>query len=311
MTSILELSSRLAYEEASQLSKRFGLALSRNLMNQLTDSYGKACQVEIKTKLEQAHEERLSAESNNALASQDSSRTMVLEIDGVYVLGQPEDGVCAGLELKTAVLYPLHSPSDRYMLADRCSSDDFLVQLSGLLKEANVSLNDKLIGLGDGALWIDKLFDHLKAIRITDVYHATEYLDVIMQEMNWDEQTRSQHRRAWCRGEVNAKDWLEAYLPEPDTWLSWTEKAQTALAYLENRLESMSYKDLKNQESPIGSGQIEGMNKACIGNRMKRSGMHWSEKGAKNMASLRAQTCAKHPLIEFQQLRFDAFQFSP
>ena len=73
----------------------------------------------------------------------------------------------------------------------------------------------------------------------------------------------------------------------------------------------MNYKYFATQSYPIGSGQIEAMNKSVIGNRMKRSGMHWSEAGAKNMAALRAQTCAKHSLIDFHQLRFKAFQFTP
>lgn len=310
MTSILELSSRLAYEEASQLAKRFGLDLSRNLMNQLTTSYGQECQTEVKAKLAEAHEQRVH-EQDVEQALEQEPRTMVLQIDGVYVLGQPEDGVCGGLELKTAVLYPLNSPSQRWMLADRCSSDDFLKQLSGLLKEAKVSAKDKLIGLADGASWIDKSFDYLQAQRITDVYHATEYLDTVMQAMNWDDETRIKHRKDWYKGQVNAKDWLQTYLPQPDSWLNWGDKALTALNYLETRLDSMTYKHFKAQHLPIGSGQIEGMNKSVIGNRMKRSGMHWSKSGAANMASLRAQTCAKHSLIDFHQLRFKAFQFTP
>ena len=300
----------MAYEEASLLAKRFGLELSRKLMNQLSNTYGKACQTEVKAKLEEAHEQRIHKQASEQTLDQEQ-RTMLLQIDGVYVLGQPEDGVCGGLELKTAVLYPLNSPSQRWMLADRCSSDDFLKQLSGLLKEAKVSAKDTLIGLGDGALWIDKLFDYLKATRITDVYHATEYLDTIMQEMNWDEETRLKHRKDWYKGQINAKDWLQTYLPQPDSWLNWGDKALTALNYLETRLDSMNYKYFATHSYPIGSGQIEGMNKSVIGNRMKRSGMHWSEAGAKNMAALRAQTCAKHSLIDFHQLRFKAFQFTP
>ncbi|MCA9839679.1 MAG: hypothetical protein KC422_22420, partial [Trueperaceae bacterium] len=97
------------------------------------------------------------------------------------------------------------------------------------------------------------------------------------------------------------------YLPEPDTWLVWDEKALTALNYLESRFESMNYADFKAIGLPIASGQIEGMNKSCIGIRMKRSGMHWSDSGAASMASLRAQTCAKHSLIDFNSLRHFAF----
>ena len=279
-------------------------------MNQLSNTYGKACQTQVKAKLKEAHEKRVHEQDVEQALGQEA-RTMVLQIDGVYVLEQAQEGICAGLELKTAVLYALNSPSQRWMLSDRCSSDAFLMQLSGLLQEAKVSAKDKLIGLADGASWIDKSFDYLQAQRITDVYHATEYLDTVMHAMNWDDETRNKHRQVWYRGDVNAKEWLTHYLPEPNVWLTWSDKALTALKYLETRLDSMTYKHFKAQHLPIGSGQIEGMNKSCIGNRMKRSGMHWSKSGAANMASLRAQICAKHSLIDFHQLRFKAFQLSP
>jgi hypothetical protein len=304
---LLDLLSRLPLEEACIVAKNFGLKISSSCLDRLSHPYREACRTEIQAQLEKAHEKRLADAFDYDLPVQGKKRTMVLQVDGVYVLGRPEEGVCAGLELKTAVLYPLHSPSQRWMLADRCSSDDFLKQLSGLLKEAKVSAKDTLIGLGDGALWIDKLFDYLKATRITDVYHATEYLDTIMQQMNWDEQSRTKHRQAWYRGELNAEEWLVHYLPEPDLWLNWNEKARIALNYLETRLASMTYKLFKAQNLPIGSGQIEGMNKSVIGNRMKRSGMHWSEAGAATMAVLRAQTSAKYPLLHFHSIRLIAF----
>ena len=78
-------------------------------------------------------------------------RVMVLQLDGVYVLGQPEDGCCPGLEIKSAVLYPQASPSERWLLADRCPAEDFLPLLWGLLSQAKVQPADTLIGLGDGA----------------------------------------------------------------------------------------------------------------------------------------------------------------
>lgn len=79
------------------------------------------------------------------------------------------------------------------------------------------------------------------------------------------------------------------------------------MRYLETRLEHMDYPGYKAKGWPIGSGQVEGMNKNVIGNRMKRSGMHWSRPGAARMASLRAQVCAERPLVAFDSLRHKAF----
>lgn len=295
---LLELSSRLSYEEAGCLAGRFGLEICSSSLETLTSPYAKACREGVASVLEQSSEPE---------AGQAGGRVMVLQIDGVYVLGKPQEGHCPGLEIKSAVLYPQNSPSERWMLADRCSAEDFLPMLLGLLKQANVTPADTLVGLGDGAAWIDNIFNHLGALRVTDVYHATEYLDLIMQAMHWDEATRARHRRAWYRAEVCARDWLKEHLPDPELWLTWSEEAITALHYLEKRLCSMDYPSFKAKGYPTGSGQVEGMNKNVIGQRMKRSGMHWSAQGAAAMASLRAQLCAKRSLVSFDAVRFRAF----
>ncbi|MDQ3397607.1 MAG: hypothetical protein M3511_07520, partial [Deinococcota bacterium] len=122
---------------------------------------------------------------------------------------------------------------------------------------------------------------------------------------------RAQHRRDWYTGEVAAKDWLENYLPDPEVWLTWDAAQRNALVYIEKRLDSMDYPTFKVKGYPIGSGQVEAMNKSVIGNRMKRSGMHWSREGAARMASVRAQFCAKHPLVDFEQLRHRAYPPTP
>lgn len=69
----------------------------------------------------------------------------------------------------------------------------------------------------------------------------------------------------------------------------------------------MDYPTFKARGYPIGSGHVEAMKKSVIGNRLKRSGMHWSRDGAARMASLRAQFCARHPLVDLDQLRHKAY----
>lgn len=307
---LTDLVVRVPLEESAQIASNFGLRISSSELDRLHRSYAQRCRTSVQIALSllgnDTPTDRKRADTGRADAER-TERVMVLQIDGVYVLGQPELGVCPGLELTSAVLYPQSSPSDRWMIADRCSAEDFLALLSGLLKRAGVTASDTLLGLGDGAAWIRNSFEHLQATPITDVYHATEYLDMVMAALGWDELTRQAHRRDWYRGEVNARDWLHQYLPEPDLWLSWDETAKTALSYIDSRLDSLAYASFKKRGFPIGSGQVEGINKHVIGTCLKRSGMHWSEQGAASMASLRAQTCAKHPLIDFQQLSHAAY----
>ena len=294
------------------MAQRFGLDASRFLLNDLTDACAGSCQKEVAKRLGDADAtgSKGVADKEHEAGPQSAGRVMVLQLDGVYVLGCPEAGRCPGLEIKSAVFYPQNSPGQRWMLADRCSAEDFLPLLASLLTEAKLTPQDTLLGLGDGAAWIDTIFSYLGALRITDVYHAAEYLDLVMQAMDWDEQTRASHRRDWYRADISARDWLKQHLPDPERWLTWSDKAITALRYLEKRLDSMDYPLYKAKGYPIGSGQVEAMNKSVIGNRLKRSGMRWSETGAAGMASLRAQTCAKHSLVHFDTLRFSAFSLA-
>lgn len=77
--------------------------------------------------------------------------------------------------------------------------------------------------------------------------------------------------------------------------------------YLQERADRMNYKDYKARGWPIGSGQVEGMNKSVIGKRMKQSGMQWSREGAGRMAALRAQRCSKKPITSHHTIRHRAF----
>ena len=241
------------------------------------------------------------------------ARVMVLELDGVLALSRPEMGSCAGMEIKSAVLYPAASPSRRWMLAELADSAEFLPWLKGLLARGLKTGHDTLLGLGDGANWVENAFDEVGALPITDVYHSAQYLERVMIALGWSESRREWQRRAWCRGEVAAREWLEQRLPAPDPksptleWLLWEPEAIEALRYLEKRLDSMDYPSFRARGFPIGSGQVEGMNKSVIGNRLKRSGRQWSREGAARMASLRAQVCAWHSLINFESLRHQAY----
>jgi hypothetical protein len=231
----------------------------------------------------------------------------VLQLDGVYVLGTPEAGHCPGLEIKSAVLYAQDQPKVRWMMATRTSSEDLLPCIAGLVAQAPIAPHDRLVGLADGAPWIAGLFEHLHLTSITDVFHACEYLDTIMQALAWSETDRVRERCRWYRAEVNAREWLAQHLPAPEVWSTWNEDARKALRYLDTRLDTMDYADFAQEGFPIGSGQVEGMNKAVIGHRLKRSGMHWSETNASAVASLRAQVCASHPLVDREALRYRAF----
>ena len=134
-----------------------------------------------------------------------------------------------GIEIKTALVYPRNAPLERARLASVCSSEQLLPRLAGLIRHAGVRVQDTLIGLSDGAVWIKELFAHLGVEQhILDVFHSSEYLNTVMLALGWDENERQPHRRRWVAGEVRARDWLRDHVPEDLHTRGWEEEACVA-----------------------------------------------------------------------------------
>ena len=303
LETILYLGSHLTYRESQEVLRLQGISLSTACCETKHHRYAEHYEDLSKTKLK--------ALSQEPLNLSDSDReTWVIEIDGTMVMerDKPVKGQCEGREVKLTALFSLAEPEQRNYISQAGDLESFASLNHGLQRHVNMHQNDKLIGLADGAPWIDNLFDDLGvSLRILDVFHATQYLDIVMQAMDWTADKRSAERASWCRGDINASVWLEYYLPEPHVWLTWNDDAQNALRYLEKRLDQMNYAHFKEQGYPIGSGVIEGAAKSIIASRMKRSGMRWSHSGINRMASLRTHFASHKSIHVFDDVRFIAF----
>lgn len=258
---------------------------------------------------EAACKDQLRSQTEQALAP-GGGQTWVLEADGMFVLerDKPYPGQCEGREVKQAVLFPLANPEQRHYLATAETVDGFALLLHGWQRLKGMRQDDTLITIGDGAPWLDGLFEDLGgSVRILDVFHACEYLDTVMLALCWDEPRRAAERYSWYRGDINARVWLKHYLPDPEIWLAWDDTALNALKYLEQRLNQMDYFDFREKGYPIGSGVIEGAASSVIAARMRRSGMRWSHSGINRMATLRAEFASYRPSLDFRAVRLTAF----
>jgi hypothetical protein len=119
-----------------------------------------------------------------------------------------------------------------------------------------------MVRVKNGAIWIEHLFAILGIEQVIDVYHALEYAVVLMNALGWSEAEQASERCFWCKGAVNAGAWLATFAPVVRAIPVLSDEVLQALAYLEARAARMAYKDLRAQGLPIGSGQVEGMNKA-------------------------------------------------
>ena len=297
-----ELVTQLPAETASDLAQKAGMNVSRAELDRLIRALGNACSEEHRSALV-----KLSHAPLEPAQPESSERVMVLQMDGCFVLGQAKDGKCPGVEIKTACVYPQNAPRERTLYSTVESAEDFCDPVAGLLRQAGVRQNDTVVLVGDGAPWIARIAELQNLPLVLDVFHASHYLDVVMQASDWTEAQRLAERKRLLKGEIQLQSWLETCLPLPCKREAWIEEARSALNYLQNRLSQMDYPTFITRGWPIGSGQIEGINKSVIGHRMKRSGQHWSRPGARGMAALRARRYSRRSLLSFDHLRHAAF----
>jgi hypothetical protein len=147
----------------------------------------------------------------------------ILEIDGVFTLGRPEnpgETGCPGREIKMALVHSNGTSIDRFMVADHCEIDAFEPLVHGLLRHAGHRTGDVLVGVGDGGSWVQRVFDAVQAIQARqvpvldqeairlDVYHALEYVETVITALGWDQELRLEERRLRCAGKVDGSVWL-------------------------------------------------------------------------------------------------------
>lgn len=147
--------------------------------------------------------------------------------------------------------------------------------------------------LGDGAAWIWELarVNFPMAILILDLYHALERLHDLCQGLYGADHSRAQLRQqTWTEmlkndqiGEViaAARRRLVDLGPQPD------DSLEKQIAFFEHHQDKMRYKTYRDQGLFYGSGVIEGGCRSVIGQRLKESGMFWSETGATSVLDLR------------------------
>lgn len=303
LTHLLDIAARLPYQEASEVVASFGLNISAAELARLFERYSTDAEQHVNNQLQAVKFQPLDAPREKG------ERVMVLQADGVFVLGRtpsaPDQG--CGIEIKTALVYPQEAPQTRTRVASVCTASEFLPLCSGLLRHAGVRVQDTLVAVTDGAPWLASLCEVLGVSQhILDVYHSSAYLGTVMEALGWTTEQREAMHAQWVQGQWSGREWLRTHLPGEMNRNGSTE-VKTALSYLKSRVHMMDYPRYRERGYPIGSGQIEGMNKQVIGGRMKGSGMRWSRPGATKMAAVRAQQFSSRPLVSVRMRRHAAF----
>ncbi len=124
-----------------------------------------------------------------------------------------------------------------------------------------------------------------------DLYHAREHLHDLGKLLAF---MLGDHHDSWLAARSDELDdadisaLLSAAREFPLAGIK-AEALATALGYFETNAPRMRYKHFRSHGLFVGSGAVEAGCKAVIGQRLKLSGMHWSQPGATGILTLRCQ----------------------
>jgi hypothetical protein len=212
--------------------------------------------------------------------------------------GRGPDGQAKTREVKLAAFFtqtttdaeghPLRDPESTTYLASFVSSDQFGGQALQAARQRAMAQASQVIYLGDGAAWVWEIARTCfpQAVQILDYYHASEHIVTLAKALYADPGTAQNWAVRWQSLLYDSQ--LDDLFTDVRTVTTTpTEEVQRELDYLERNRTRMDYLRYRKQGWFIGSGVVEAGCKRVIGQRLKQSGMFWTEAGATAVLSLR------------------------
>jgi hypothetical protein len=234
--------------------------------------------------------------------------------------GKGEDGRARTREVKLCCAftqttvdddgYPVRDPHSSSYLATFAPAAPFGTLMAAEARRRGAAHVRQLVVLGDGAPWIWNLATrHFpEATAVVDLYHAREHLHELAKLLEF---MLGDHRTEWLaerltdldNGDTGAITAAARAFP-----LTGVKAAalDTALGYFENNAHRMAYARFRSLGMFVGSGNVEAGCKAIVGQRLKLSGMHWSQPGATGILTLRCQQASGRWEEIWQQPRSQA-----
>lgn len=172
-------------------------------------------------------------------------------------------------------------------------ADAFGLRIRDEARRRGLGRARKVVFIGDGAAWIWELrrLNFPGAIEILDLYHALEHLHRLCDglygpqspwackmKVTWTEMFKNDQVAEVI---ASARRRLKDLGSEAD------QSLDTQIAYFEHHQPRMRYKSYRQAGLFYGSGVAEAGCRAVIGQRLKNSGMFWTESGARSVLDLR------------------------
>jgi hypothetical protein len=163
------------------------------------------------------------------------------------------------------------------------------------------------VGLTDGGAGLDEFLRVYfpRAELVLDFYHAAEHLNELAQALHVNDEKAAQELAGrWCHqlkheGGPAVLATLEA-VDLRGKKADARERHRLVTGYVRKNLFRMDYPRYRANGWLIGSGHVESACKGVVGQRLKGSGMRWSEAGADAVCHLRA-------LFKSEKGQWDAF----
>ncbi|MBC7475170.1 MAG: ISKra4 family transposase [Candidatus Sericytochromatia bacterium] len=171
------------------------------------------------------------------------------------------------------------------------SREDFFDLLNKKYIDVHGTSKKELIFLGDGAKWLWDQVDNYypDCVKILDFFHVSEYVWEVAREGFLDNLDKQD---IWVSAQLSrlkeSKHSELDFSHFDNNSEKLKEKIHNLKRYLKNHINMIDYKSYLAKGYMIGSGVVESSNKKVVTQRLKQSGMFWSNKGANAVMFIRA-----------------------
>jgi hypothetical protein len=214
-------------------------------------------------------------------------------------VGRGPDGQAKTREVKLAAFFTqtvtdqeghaVRDPESTTYLASFACSDEFGPLARRAALQRGLAQAGQVIYLGDGAAWVWEVARTCfpSATQILDYYHASQHVVALAKAVHADEGPAQNWALRWQ--DLLYESQLDDVLTEARraAGSSLSAEAQREIEYLENHRARMDYRRYRANGWFIGSGVVEAGCKHVIGQRLKQSGMFWTQAGASAVLALR------------------------
>jgi hypothetical protein len=221
----------------------------------------------------------------------DSPKPAVLYLAADGIQTPMEDG--SWEEMKVGVVCAQHADGREFQTSRYVNhlgeANAFGIPLEALAIDCGSLAAKTLVFLGDGAAWLWKLAETRfpRAIQILDFWHALEYVGAVAREAFSSDEEAGKEWLSARASEMKRSAWERAHVASSRFRAVAKETVESASRYFTNHRPRMDYARYLKQGLCIGSGLAESSCKRLVTQRLKGSGMHWSEQGAQIICSLR------------------------